>query len=75
MRGFFRWLFSGGVDPNEPIEVSVPMAPLAYARLNRLAQHTNQPGALILDLALRDWLDRHETALLEGTEDFREVRR
>lgn len=74
MRDFLRRLF-GAPDPNEPIPVSVPMAPLAYARLCRLAEHTGQPGALILDLALREWLREHEEALLDGTETFREVRR
>jgi len=74
MLSFIRRLFAPR-DPNQPIPVEVPMAPLVHARLTRLAHHTKQPGALIVDIALREWLEEHEDALLQGTETFRERRR
>jgi len=68
MLDFFRQLFS----PTDPLFVSVAMHPETFARLNRIARHTSQPGDSIIDLAVREWLAGHEAALLEGDETLRE---
>lgn len=71
MRDFLRWLFS----PSTPglMRVSVVMHPEIYARLDRLARHTNFAGDALLNTAARAWLDEHEAALLNHSEELREV--
>jgi len=74
MRDFLRWLFSPA-PPASPglMQVSVVMHPEIYARLDRLARHTDFAGEAILNTALRSWLDEHEAALLNRSEELREV--
>jgi len=67
---FLRTLLAARRQP-EPLPVSLLMDPMVYARLDRLARHTGEPGDAIVSLALRSWLDEHEAALLGGSEELR----
>lgn len=67
MRNFLRRLFP---PPSKLLRVSVVMDRGLFARLNRLARHAEVPGDGIIDLAVREFLAKHERPLLDGDEGF-----
>lgn len=60
-------------NPSCNLQVSIVMDPTVFARLERVARHTEEAGDAILNTALKVWLDEHEDALLKGDEILQEA--
>lgn len=66
MLTFLRNLFGGSSEPATHIPVSLQMRMMVYARLDRLARHSGIAGDSIVNIALTEWLDKHEDDILNG---------
>ena len=68
MFAFLRGLFGGSPDRDRNgipmLKVSVNMRMESFQRLDRLARSLNMDGDVFVDLALREWLEKHEADLL-----------